>query len=144
RVEQLRHEQRVCGEEIARRGRQGEDSSALKTEMKGVSDEIKTLEGRLQEVENGLREILLRLPNVADDSVPVGRDAASNPEVRRVGEPPRFAFTPKPHWDVGTDLGILDFERAAKLAGARFAVYMGAGARLERALVQFMLDVQTR
>jgi seryl-tRNA synthetase len=143
-VEQLRHRQRLAGEEIARRSRAGEDPSGIKAEMKGVADEIRAIEVRLQEVENGLREVLMRLPNVADASVPVGRDAAGNVEVRRVGQPPRFGFTPKPHWDVGTDLGILDFERAAKLAGARFAVYFGAGARLERALVHFMLDVQTR
>ncbi len=142
-VEQLRHRQRLCGEEIARRGRAREDAAALKAEMKGVSDEIKGLEVRLQDVEERLRSVLLVIPNVPDASVPVGRDAAQNPEIRRHGEPPRFSFTPKPHWELGPELGILDFERAAKLSGARFAVYQGAGARLERALIQFMLDLQT-
>jgi seryl-tRNA synthetase len=144
RVEQQRHRQRVCGEEIARLGKAREDASALKAEMRGVSDEIKQLEGRLAELEATLRRFLLVLPNLPDESVPIGADARANREVRRVGEPPRFEFAPKPHWDIGAELGILDFERAAKLAGARFAVYFGAGARLERALAQFMLDLQTR
>ena len=143
KVEALRHRQRVCGEDIARRGRAGEDTSALKAEMKGVSDEIKGLEAALQDVDERLRGILLTLPNVPDESVPVGADAAANREVRRVGEPPRFSFKPRPHWEVGTDLGILDFERAAKLSGARFAVQWDAGARLERALAQLMLDLHT-
>ncbi|HEY2941177.1 MAG TPA: serine--tRNA ligase [Vicinamibacteria bacterium] len=144
KVEQLRHRQRLAGEEIARRGQAGEDASPLKAEMKGVADEIKALEARLQDVEARLGQVMLLLPNVPDPSVPVGRDASDNREVRRVGEPPRLGFTPRPHWDIGTGLGILDFERAARLAGARFVVYWGAGARLERALIQFMLDLQTR
>ncbi len=144
RVEELRHRQRVCGEEIARLGKAKQDASFLKTEMKGVSDEIKSLEGRLQGVEDGLRQALLRWPNLPDESVPVGRDAAANVEVRRVGDPPRFDFTPKAHWDLGPELGILDFERAAKISGARFTVYRGAGARLERGLIQLMLDLHTR
>ena len=143
-VEDLRHRQRVCGEEIARLGRSGEDASALKAEMKGVAAEVKTLEDELEGVEARLREALLVIPNVPDPSVPIGPDAASNQEVRRVGEPPEFSFAPKAHWDLGPDLGILDFERAAKISGARFVVYRGAGARLERALIQLMLDVQTK
>jgi seryl-tRNA synthetase len=143
KVEALRHRQRLCGEDIARRGRLGEDTPALKAEMKGVSEEIKALDTRLQEIEDALRAALLLLPNVPDDSVPVGPDAAANREVRRVGDPPRFDFEPRPHWEVGPELGILDFERAAKIAGARFAVQWDAGARLERALAQFMLDLHT-
>jgi seryl-tRNA synthetase len=142
-VEQLRHRQRVCGEEIARRGKAKEDAADLKAEMKGVSDEIKALETRLQEIEDRLRQALLVLPNAPDASVPVGSDAAANVEVRRVGTPPRFDFSPKPHWELGPALGILDFERAAKISGARFAVLWDKGARLERALIQFMLDLQT-
>ena len=111
--------------------------------MKGVAEEIKALETRLQEIEDGLRAALLLLPNVPDDSVPVGPDATANREVRRVGEPPRFDFKPRPHWELGPELGILDFERAAKISGARFAVQWDAGARLERALAQFMLDLHT-
>ena len=144
RVEQLRHRQRVAGEEIARRGKTREDASDLKAEMKGVSEEIKELEARLQEVQARLDQVLLLLPNVPDPSVPVGADASANQEVRRVGEPKRFDFTPKAHWDLGPELGILDFDRAAKISGARFAVYFGAGARLERALIQFMLDLHAK
>ena len=111
--------------------------------MKGVAEEIKSLEVRLQEIDERLRGVLLTLPNVPNDSVPVGPDAGGNVEVRRVGQPPRFDFKPRPHWELGPELGILDFERAAKLSGARFTVQWGAGARLDRALVQFMLDLHT-
>jgi seryl-tRNA synthetase len=144
KVEQLRHRQKVCGEEIARRGRAREDAADLKTEMKGVSDEIKGLETRLAEVEEAIRQALLVIPNVPDASVPRGADASGNVEVRRVGEPPRFDFKPRAHFEIGPELGIVDFERAAKISGARFAVQTGAGARLERALVDFMLDLHTR
>ncbi len=144
KVEDLRHRQRLAGEEIARLGKAKQDASALKAEMKGVADEIKVLEVRLQEVEPSLREALLGWPNLPDDSVPLGADASANLEVRRVGDAPRFAFPAKAHWDLGTALGILDFERAAKLSGARFAVYLDAGARLERALGQFMIDLHTQ
>jgi seryl-tRNA synthetase len=144
KVEQLRHRQRVAGEEIARRGKAREDASELKAEMKGVAEEIKALEARLQDVQARLEQVMLLLPNVPDPSVPTGPDASANVEVRRVGEPARFAFAPKAHWDLGPELGILDFDRAAKISGARFAVYSGAGARLERALIQFMLDLHTK
>ena len=144
RVEQLRHRQRLAGEEIARRGKAGQDAADLKAEMKGVAEEIKELEARLQDVQARLDQVLLLLPNLPDPSVPVGADATANVEVRRVGEPKRFDFTPKAHWDLGPELGILDFDRAAKISGARFAIYFGAGARLERALIQFMLDLHTK
>jgi seryl-tRNA synthetase len=143
-VEQLRHRQRVCGEEIARLGRAKEDASSLKAEMKGVAEEIKGLEAELSSVEGALQEILLGVPNVPDASVPVGADASANVESRRGGEPRALAFKAKEHWELGAELGILDFERAAKISGARFAVYWDAGARLERALIQFMLDLHTR
>jgi seryl-tRNA synthetase len=141
KVEALRHQQRVCGEEIARRGKAKEDASALKAEMKGVADEVKSLEAALEKAEAALRAVLLTLPNLPDPSVPIGRDEAANVEVRRMGQVPAFAFSPKAHWDLGVELGILDFERAAKLSGARFSVAWDAGARLERALAQFMLDL---
>ncbi|HJS57044.1 MAG TPA: serine--tRNA ligase [Vicinamibacteria bacterium] len=144
RVEGLRHRQRVVGEDIARRQKAKEDAASLKAEMKGVADEVKVLEGDLQRVEAELDALLFTLPNVPDASVPVGLDAAANVEVRRVGEPERFGFTPKAHWELGPELGILDFERAARISGARFAVLWDLGARLERALVQFMLDLHTR
>ena len=143
-VERLRHEQRKAGEEIARRGRGKEDASALKAEMKAVADRIRALEARLEEVERGLRDVMLQAPNLPDPGVPDGRDESAAVEVRRVGSPPPLAFAPKAHWDLGPELGILDFERAAKISGARFAVSWGAGARLERALAQLMLDVHTR
>jgi seryl-tRNA synthetase len=142
RVEELRHRQKVCGEEIARKGKAKEDASALKAEMKGVADEIKSIEASLEDVEAALKQILLTLPNLPDESVPVGRDEKANVEVRKVGEPRRFSFTPKPHWDIGPNLGIVDFERAAKISGSRFAVLWDDGARLERALIQFMLELQ--
>jgi seryl-tRNA synthetase len=144
RVEGLRHRQRVVGEDIARRQKAKQDAASLKAEMKGVADEVKVLEADLQRVEVELDALLLTLPNVPDASVPVGKDAAANVEVRRVGEPERFAFAPKAHWELGPELGILDFERAARISGARFAVLWDLGARLERALVQFMLDLHTR
>jgi seryl-tRNA synthetase len=139
-VETLRHDQRKVGEEIARRGRAKEDASALKAEMKGVADRIRALELRLDEVEGALRDVMLQAPNLPDPSVPEGVEPT---EIRRVGAPPVAAFAPKAHWDLGPELGILDFERAAKVSGARFAVSWGAGARLDRALAQFMLDLHT-
>jgi seryl-tRNA synthetase len=140
-LEALRHRQRLAGEEIARLGRAKQDASALRAEMKGVAERVRSLEERLAALEERLRQFLLVLPNLPDASVPVGPDAAANRELRRVGEPPQFAFAPKAHWDLGAELGILDFERAAKIAGARFAVYWDLGARLERALIQFMLEL---
>ena len=141
-VEQLRHQQRKVGEEIARRAKAKEDAAPLKAEMKVVAERIKTGDARRQEVEDHIRRFLLVVPNVPDEHVPVGPDASATVEVRRVGEPPRFEFEPKAHWDLGPELGILDFERAAKVSGARFAVYWDLGARLERALTQFMIDLQ--
>jgi seryl-tRNA synthetase len=140
-VEQLRHRQRTAGEEIARRGKAKQDASELKAEMKGVAERIKHGEQRLDEVKAKIERFLMVVPNVPDASVPVGADEKANREVRRVGTPRAFEFTPKSHWDLGPELGILDFERAAVLSGARFAVYWDAGARLERALIQFMLDL---
>ena len=144
RVEELRHRQRVVGEEIARRGKAREDAAELKTEMKGVAGEIRQLETHLQETEVLLRDVLLQLPNLPAPEVPIGPDASANQEVRRWGEPRRFDFAARPHWEIGAALGILDFERAAKVSGARFVVSWGQGARLERALIQFMLDLHTR
>src|SRR5262245_39069779 len=143
-VEGLRHQQRTQGEEIARRGRAKEDASALKTEMKQVSERVKALDGRLQEIEAQLEATLLQVPNLPDESVPAGGES-ENKEVRRSRQaPPQFAFKARDHVDIGTALGILDFERAAKLSGARFGVYWDQGARLERALTRFMLDLHTK
>src|SRR5574340_909723 len=140
-VEQLRHRQRTVGEEIARRGKAKQDASDLKAEMKGVADRIKAGEQRLDQVKDAIERFLMVLPNLPDPGVPVGRDATANLELRRIGTPRTFPFPAKSHWDLGPALGILDFERAATLSGARFAVYWDAGARLERALIQMMLDL---
>jgi seryl-tRNA synthetase len=142
-VESLRHRQRKVGEEIARKAKGGEDASELKVEMKDVAARVKNGDARRQEVDGQLRDFLLVVPNIPDPQVPVGPDESANVEVRKVGEPPVFDFEARAHWDLGPELGILDFERAAKISGARFAVQWGAGARLERALAQFMLDLQT-
>jgi seryl-tRNA synthetase len=143
KVEGLRHKQRLAGEEIARRGKAKEDNAALKADMKAVSDEIKARDAELAAVELQLNNLMLILPNLPDGSVPRG-DASANTVVRKVGEPRTFDFEPKAHMEIGTALGIVDSERAAKISGARFTSLWGAGARLERALIQFMLDLHTR
>lgn len=143
-AERLKAERNKASEEIARRKRAGEDAAALLAEMKRVSNEIAALDTHVTEFDARLREFMLSVPNVPHSSVPVGHDATANVEVRRWGAPPKFDFTPKPHWELGEQLGILDFQAAAKMSGARFAVYRGAGARLERALANFFLDVHTR
>ncbi len=142
-LEQLRSRRNQVSREVGRLKREGADASAVMAEMTGVNDRIKALEAQLREVEPELRAVLLTIPNVPHPSVPVGADDAANELVRTWGEPRRFSFDPRPHWEVGEALGILDFERAAKIAGARFVVLKGLGARLERALIQFMLDLHT-
>ncbi len=144
RVEDLRAEKNRASDDIGKAKREGRDAADVIAAMKKVGEEISGLENDLKAIEDELRALLLNVPNLPHESVPVGRSAEDNVEVRRVGEPPRFAFEPEPHWDIGQRLGILDFDRAAKLAGSRFAVYFGAGARLERALIGFMLDLHTR
>jgi seryl-tRNA synthetase len=131
-------------DEIAALKKQKQDASALIAEMRQLGDEIKQLDEKAKSLDEQLRELLQNIPNVPHESVPVGGGAQDNQEIRRWGEPRKFDFEPKAHWDLGPQLGILDFERAAKLTGARFAVYQGVGARLERALANFMLDVHTR
>jgi seryl-tRNA synthetase len=143
-VENLKRDRNQAGEEIARLKRAGEDATPLLDANKKRAEEIKTLEAELAVVEEERTGVLLRLPNVPHESVPVGASADDNKVVRTHGEPPTFSFEPKPHWDIGAYLGILDFERAARLARSRFAVLFGAGARLSRALIEFMLDVHTR
>jgi len=143
-VERLKAERNQASEEIARAKKAGQDAAALIARMKEVSETIRTEDQRIAELDARLRDFLLRVPNLPHSSVPVGAGPEQNVEVRRWGRPPEFSFTPRPHWEVGERAGILDFARAAKIAGARFAVYRGAGARLERALANFMLDVHTR
>ena len=143
-VEELKREQNAAGEEVARAKKQGLDPSAVFAANKARGQKIKQLEAALEEVEQKRTDLLMTVPNLPHASVPVGKSAADNREVRRHGEPRAFDFEPKPHWDIGTALGILDFERAAKMSGARFSVLMGAGARLARALINYMLELQTR
>ncbi len=142
-VEALKAERNKVTAEIAQAKRRGESPTEEMARMRKLGDEIKELDGPIGEVERQVEALLLQLPNLPHPSVPVGR-AEDNQEVRRWGAPRQFPFDPKPHWEVGERLGILDFERAAKLAKSRFAVLWGAGARLERGLTQFMLDLHTR
>jgi seryl-tRNA synthetase len=143
-VENLKREQNASSEAVALAKREGRDPSAIFAESKARSQRIKELEAELAEVERRRDALLLGLPNLPHESVPVGKSSADNVEIRRWGSPPIFGFTPKPHWEIGLALGILDFERAAKMSGARFSVLLGAGARLSRALIQFMLDLHVR
>ena len=130
--------------EIGRLRREGVDTTERQQQVRAVADRIAQLDEEVKAADESFRELLAGIPNVPHESVPVGRTAEDNVEVRRCGEPPHFDFEPKAHWDLGPELGILDFERAAKITGARFAVYWGLGAKLERALINFMLDVHTR
>src|SRR5204863_1510429 len=109
-----------------------------------IGNRIAALDEQVNAVDKEFQDLLAGIPNVPHESVPIGKSADDNVEVRRCGEPRSYNFTPKPHWDIGPELGILDFDRAAKVTGARFVVYMGLGARLERALINFMLDAHTR
>jgi seryl-tRNA synthetase len=143
-TEELKRQQNAAGDEVARAKRQGQDISAIHGASRERGQRIKQLEVEIDEIEQQRRNLLLTFANVPHASVPIGSSAADNQEVRRVGEPRAFDFTPKPHWDLGPELGIIDFERATKMSGARFAVLMGAGAQLSRALINFMLALHTR
>ena len=143
-TEQLRAEQNTLSREVAAMRKAGQDTAELQAKSRGIGDRISELAGQTDAVDAEFRTLLAGVPNVPHESVPVGHSADDNVEIRRVGEPPGFSFEQKAHWDIGPDLGILDFNRAAKITGARFAVYMGAGAKLERALINFMLDLHTR
>ena len=142
-VEEMKSRRNAASKQVGLLKRNGEDASALMDEARQLGDQIAELDKRLAEVEDSLQEQLLRIPNIPHPSVPDGVDDSANIEQRRWGTPPVFSFEPKNHWDIGTDLDILDFERAGKLAGARFTVYKGLGARLERAVVNFFLDLHT-
>ncbi|MDB4444096.1 serine--tRNA ligase [bacterium] len=142
-LEGLRHDRNRVSQEIAQMKTNGEDASHVIAEMKKVSSEIKSKESELSRIEEDLNPFLMIIPNVPDESVPVGVDEKDNPVIRTWGDIRKMDFEPLPHWEIGEKSGILDFSRAAKLAGARFALYRGAGARLERALINFMLDVHT-
>lgn len=143
-IQALREKRNRLSDEVRKLKPQGVDVSALIEESRKVGQEIATLEKESRELEARLNALLLRLPNLPHESVPVGSSSDDNVVVRVVGQPPSFDFQPLPHWDIGRNLGILDFERAAKITGSRFALYFGAGARLERALINFMLDLHTK
>jgi seryl-tRNA synthetase len=142
-VEELRKRRNVVSEEIGRLKKEKKDASAQLEEMKGVGAAIRALDESLRELDEKTTSFLLEVPNIPHESVPVGSDENSNVEVRRRGEPRRFDFEPLNHWDLGEMLGIIDFERAARIAGSRFSLLKGQGAKLERALMNFMLDLNT-
>jgi len=142
-VENLKKLRNDESEEIARLKKEGKSADEKIKEMKEVSQRIKEMEGQLNEVEAELNDLLLNIPNIPHESVPVGRSEEDNVEVRRWGEPTAFDFDPKPHWEIGERLGILDFPTASKVTGSRFVFYKGLGARLERSLINFMLDLHT-
>ncbi len=142
-IEVLRHQRNVVSDRIAEMKKAGENAESQVVEMRSVSARIKELDKQLSEIQTTLTDILLGIPNIPHVSVPTGTDETDNPLIRTVGELPQFSFDPQPHWDIGTRLNILDFDRASKITGARFPLYFGAGARLERALINFMLDIHT-
>jgi len=144
RAEELKARRNDVSDEIASLKKQKKDASALIAEMKTLKAQIEDFDAKARNADEAVRKRLPNIPNIPHPSVPVGHSAAENKEIRRWGEPRKFDFEPKPHWELGPALGILDFERAAKIAGARFAVYLGLGAKLERALANFMLDLHTR
>ncbi len=142
-VEAKKNKQSTVSKQIPAMKKAGQDVSSIMAEMKTLSDEIKELDSEVAEIEKSIKEAMLNIPNTPNHNVPDGADDSDNVEVRKVGEPRKFDFEEKAHWDIGTDLDILDFERAAKISGARFTVYKGLGARLERAVMNFMLDLHT-
>jgi seryl-tRNA synthetase len=143
-AETMKAQRNRASEEIAKLKKSGQDASALIEETKNLREQVDELGKAAEEYQTRLQQILVGIPNMPHESVPVGKSADDNVEVRRWGMPPKFDFAPKPHWEIGEQLGVLDLERAAKLSGARFAVYWDLGARLERALANFMLDLHTR
>lgn len=143
-VEGLRNTRKTVSQQIAWMKAEQQDAESLVLEMRAVGDQIKDLEKRLASIETDLNAIVMEIPNLCQDSVPPGKDDHDNVEIKKVGEPRVFSFTPKAHWQLGEDLGIIDFDRAAKLSGARFAVLKGMASRMERALINFMLDLHTQ
>lgn len=142
-VEQKKAKQNEISKQIPQMKKAGEDTAAIFAEMKELSNEIKTDDEKVREIDEQLRDFMLRIPNIPNSEVPVGEDDSENVEIRKFSEPRKFDFEPKAHWDIGTDLDILDFERGTKIAGTRFTVYKGLGARLERAVIQFFLNTHT-
>jgi seryl-tRNA synthetase len=143
-LEQLRSRRNTVSEEIGRKKREGEDAGELIAEMREAGQREKRLEKQVRQFEERIEDMLLRIPNIPHETVPYGKTEEDNEVVRVVGDVPEFEFEPQPHWELGPQLGILDFKRAAKISGSRFALYVGLGARLERALISFFLDVHLK
>lgn len=146
KIENLRHERKVKSDEIGKLKREGKDALAdsIADEVRALGESLKTLEEELRQIELNLQALILTLPNLPHESVPYGESDKDNVVVKRYGEPPDFSFPPKPHWEIGEQLKIFDFEKAAKITGSRFTVYFREGALLERALINFMLDLHTK
>ncbi|HSH34691.1 MAG TPA: serine--tRNA ligase, partial [Schnuerera sp.] len=142
-VEGMKSKQNSVSKEIPKLKKEGKDPSALLTEMKELSSKIKEMDAEVKDIDLELKDLLLHIPNTPHESVIEGKTDEDNIEIRKWGEPTNFDFEPKAHWDIGSDLDILDFERASKLTGARFSLFKGAGALLERALINFMIDMHT-
>ena len=142
-VEEKKARRNTVSKEIGKMKQAGQDASSIMAEMRQLGDEISAMDNRLKEVEASLIDTLMAIPNIPHPSVPVGKDDNDNQELRKWSEPTKFDFEPLNHWDIGVNLDILDFERAAKISGARFTVYKGLGARLERAVINFFLDLHT-
>ena len=142
-VEAKKAEQNKVSKEIPQLKKAGQDTSEIMARMKDLSQEVKSLDAEVKEIESQIEEQLLFIPNTPNKEVPVGKDDTENVEIRKFGTPREFDFEPKAHWDLGTDLGILDFERATKITGARFSIFSGLGARLERSIINFMLNLHT-
>lgn len=142
-AEQKKAKQNEITKKIPAMKKAGENTDAIFAEMRELSDEIKEDDAKISEIDEKLRNFMLRIPNIPNKDVPIGADDSENVEIRRYSEPRKFDFEPKAHWDIGTDLNILDFDRGAKIAGSRFTVYRGLGARLERAVIQFFLNTHT-
>ncbi len=143
-VEELKHQRNKVSEDIGRMKKQNQDASKFISEMKKVSDRIKQLDEKVKSFDQEIYEILIRIPNIPHDSVPLGKDASANLEVKRWGELPPKDYKPKPHWEVGEKLGIIDFSGGSRVAGSFFINYKGLGARLQRALIAFMLDLHIK
>jgi seryl-tRNA synthetase len=143
-TEELKAKRNAASAQIAELRKKGVDTAEAQQEVRSIGSKIADLDQQTKALDDEFRDLLASIPNIPQDSVPVGRGAEDNVEIRRFGDPTAFDFEPKAHWDLGPELGILDFDRAAKITGARFAVYFGVGAKLERALSNFMLDVHTR
>ncbi len=142
-IEALRHRRNTVTQQIAQMKKDGQDAEHLVADMRDVAAKIRELEKSLSQFDEKTTDILMRLPNIPHKTVPLGKDSSDNPVIKTFGRRPEFDFTPQPHWDVGGNLKVLDFERAAKITGARFPLYFATGARLERALINFMLDIHT-